>query len=364
MESLPREILQQLLHRYGRNLATEPYRLKGLLLDLCGNYRAEINVLLHAQAAGVPDKLLRLTPLLPLGIVLTQVSKDMEAEHYTAPAAARWAVETWALALGFELPAPQSAPPPPSKLQPGPTSMPAVAPALRPVSPQPVKPAPIPSSNRRSSLIDGKEQVWIPAGKFLYGKDKRKLTLPGFWIDVTPVTQAEYQRFIQANPKHPVPYRDENWAQSYNWNQRRRTSPAGKEQHPVVLVSWHDAVAYAQWAGKRLLTEEEWEKTARGTDGRAYPWGNDFDAQNCNTYEGEVGGTTPVGRYSPQGDSPYGCVDMAGNVWEWTASDYSSDYKVLRGGSWGYDGDLARADYRAVVDPANRDDFIGFRCGG
>ncbi len=394
--------------RYGPELATEG-RVKGLLMDLCGDCRAEINVLVAAQQEGVPEKLMWLTQHLPAAIAIAQMAAHLEQAHFIAPAPARWAVETWALALGLELPpvappalspakpapakpAPAVAPAahsvtsPPVKPAPAKPALavapaahsvtsppvkpaPAVAPAAHsvtspPAKPAPVKPAPAPGSNRRISPMDGKEQVWIPAGEFLYGDDKRKLTLPGFWIDVTPVTQAEYQRFLQANPQHRVPYRGENWAKPYNWDERRRTPPAGKEQHPVVLVSWHDAVAYAQWAGKRLPTEEEWEKAARGMDGREYPWGDVWDAAKCNTDEGKVGRTTPVGRYSPQGDSPYGCVDMVGNVWEWTVSDYSRSRKVLRGGSWYSRRDYARVAYRFSSDPGYRYYFIGFRCCG
>jgi formylglycine-generating enzyme required for sulfatase activity len=97
----------------------------------------------------------------------------------------------------------------------------------------------------------------------------------------------------------------------------------GITDHPV-RVSWHDAVAYATWAGKRLPSEEEWEKAARGTDGRKYPWGDEEPTPDLCNFGKNEGGTTPVGKYSPQGDSPYGCADMAGNVWEWTSSGCSS----------------------------------------
>jgi formylglycine-generating enzyme required for sulfatase activity len=208
--------------------------------------------------------------------------------------------------------------------------------------------------------------VRIPAGEFLYGEQKKRIELPEFWIDRTPVTQAEYKQFIDANPNHRVPYVDENWARPYNWDQQTRTYPPDQADHPVVLVSWHDARAYAEWAGKALPTEEEWEKAARGTDGREYPWGDKFDKEKCNTGEPGIGSTTPVGRYSPRGDSPYGCVDMAGNVWEWTASDWgkTSTSKVLRGGSWYHDVRYARAaaPRHSVAD--NRYSNLGFRCSG
>ncbi|MFL7837849.1 MAG: formylglycine-generating enzyme family protein [Candidatus Promineifilaceae bacterium] len=109
-----------------------------------------------------------------------------------------------------------------------------------------------------------------------------------------------------------------------------------KSGHPVVYVNYHDAVGYAEWAGMFLPSEEEWEKAARGSDGRMHPWGDKWRDGCCNTDEAGIGTTTPAGRYSPQGDSPYGCVDMAGNVWEWTESwfDAAKARRVVRGGSW------------------------------
>jgi formylglycine-generating enzyme required for sulfatase activity len=198
------------------------------------------------------------------------------------------------------------------------------------------------------------EMVLIPAGEFLYGflygDEKKKVTLPEFWIDKTPVTNAEYARFV-ADTGHEPP---RHW--------KGKTPPQKIADHPVTYVSWHDAVAYAEWAGKRLPTEEEWEKAARGSDGRVYPWGDGFDKNRCNTKESGIGKTTPVGQYSPQGDSPYGCVDMAGNVWEWTASDYDKNRKVVRGGSWGYLQQDARCSARNGGNPRGRFYGRGFRC--
>lgn len=200
----------------------------------------------------------------------------------------------------------------------------------------------------------GAVMLRVPAGEFLYGDKKEKVSLPEFWIAKTPVTNAQYKKFIDATPKQPVPR---------HWDAKTRTYPAGKADHPVVYVSWHDAQAYAAWAGGQLPTEQEWEKAARGTDGRLYPWGNDEPTPNLCNFNGNVGDTTPVGRYSPQGDSPYGCVDMSGNVWEWTESLYADveAWRVLRGGAWDNSRNLARAAYRGDVRPDLRRDGIGFR---
>jgi len=190
-----------------------------------------------------------------------------------------------------------------------------------------------PAADRWRNPRDGKEMVRVPAGKFLYGEDKKEVELPEFWIDKAPVTNAEYARFV-AETGHEPP---EHW--------KGKTPPKKIADHPVGNVSWHDAGAYATWAGGRLPMEEEWEKAARGTDGREYPWGQWAEGR-CNSKEAGIGDTTPVGKYSTQGDSPYGCQDCAGNVWEWTASKWElgSDFgvqlgaglelRVLRGGAF------------------------------
>ena len=169
------------------------------------------------------------------------------------------------------------------------------------------------------------EFVRVRAGSFLYGDDRKPLELPVFWIGRYPVTNAQYKRFVDANPKYLVPA---------GWYGKE--PPMGKLNHPVVGVGWHDSKAFCDWAGLVLPSEEQWEKAARGSEGFDYPWGNEEPtAGHCN-FNKNVGDTTPVGRYSPRGDSPYGCVDMAGNVWEWTATRYLEDRSrpVVKGGSW------------------------------
>ena len=169
--------------------------------------------------------------------------------------------------------------------------------------------------------------------------------LDEYWIGKYPVTNAQYKAFVEASG-HQQPDHFKNGK-----------IPKGKNDHPVVEVSWHDARAFCDWASQisdaviRLPTEAEWEKAARGKEGRIYPWGDQKpDVGLCN-FDQNIGGTTLVGRYSPAGDSPYGCADMAGNVWEWTSSlkkDYpyragdgrenleagDDVHRVLRGGSW------------------------------
>ena len=182
----------------------------------------------------------------------------------------------------------------------------------------------------------GIELIRIPAGPFLYGAAKKTVKMPEFWIGRYPVTNTQYKRFLDAKRDYPVPK---------NWDHKTRAYPAGKADHPVVLVSWNNAEVFCNWAGLQLPTEQEWEKAARGDkDGRSYPWGDNWVDGRCNTSEADVRGTTPVGQYSPQSDSPYGCADMAGNVWEWTESwhDEEQTRRVLRGGSWLYGKGYAR----------------------
>ena len=235
--------------------------------------------------------------------------------------------------------------------------------------------------------------VRVPTGSFLMGSTEEQVKqavakglskdfakaeqpqhsgeLPDYFIGKYPVTNAEYRAFVRetghSSPRH--------WdGESY---------PDEKGDHPVVNVSWRDATAYCQWlsekTGKlyRLPTEAEWEKAARGADGRLYPWGNDWDPARLNSAEGGAGDTTPVGQYSPAGDSPDGAADMAGNVWEWTLSLFKSypydsgdgreelegdGLRVLRGGSFGYNDRWAvRCAARYWDGPDFKDGFVGFR---
>ena len=136
-----------------------------------------------------------------------------------------------------------------------------------------------------------------------------------------------------------------------------------KADHPVVLVNWYDAKAYAKWVGGQLPTEQEWEKAARGIDGRIYPWGDEWYSNRCNTQKTGIKGSTSVGQFSPQGDSPYGCVDMSGNIWEWTSSweDEDETLRVLRGGSWDEYISFARVICRDFSATNLRTNVVGFR---
>jgi sulfatase modifying factor 1 len=228
---------------------------------------------------------------------------------------------------------------------------------------------------RRIWQKDGKEAVLVPEGEFLYGEEKKKVILPAYWIDRTPVTTADFARFVKATGFITTAEKTGVGCANIHgkWEDIRGASwlyPGGDElgdaghieNHPVVQVSWEDALAYATWAGKRLPSEQEWEKAARGVDGREYPWGDNEPMHTlCNfgMYEGR---TTAVGKYSPLGDSPYGCADMSGNVWEWTSSEGELGGRVLRGGGWSHPGEYLRIVLRSIHEPEERYDTDGFRC--
>jgi len=204
------------------------------------------------------------------------------------------------------------------------------------------------------------EMVDIPGGEFKCGEKGEPTYVMAYRIGRYPVTNGQYARFLADNPTYPVPHLDEVWAEPYNWNLQRRTYPEGKANHPVVLVSWEDACAYCEWAGARLPTETEWEKAARGEDGRTYPWGDTFDPERANVREGGVGSTTPVGVY-PDGASPYGLLDCAGNVWEWTTLRAGKNQTIIRGGSWNFRAEDARCFDSDYSQPGHRSHCFGFR---
>jgi formylglycine-generating enzyme required for sulfatase activity len=229
---------------------------------------------------------------------------------------------------------------------------------------------PRPAATPTSAPSNKPNTVYVPGGEFVLGSDagnedetpQQTMSIDAFNIDVYPITNAEYKEFVDATGHEPP----RTWKEG--------AYPEGTADHPVTWVTWHDAQDFAEWAGKRLPTEFEWEKAARGTDGQVYPWGDAFDSAKCNSNESGLGTTSPVGNY-PDGVSPNGVFDMAGNVWEWTADwydayrgslyelgRYGEQYKVLRGGSW-YDGaDLVRTTTRKSFDPNQGFSTIGFRC--
>jgi len=226
------------------------------------------------------------------------------------------------------------------------------------------------------------DMVRIPAGEFYMGENKyyewvfmlayniydgpeHIVYLDEYYIDKYEVTNEQYAKFIKETGRR-IPI---------SWFDSRFNQP----KQPVVGIMWEDAVAYAKWVGKRLPTEAEWEKAARGTDRRLWPWGSEiFDAERCNVWEIKLLKTVPVGTYE-KGKSPYGCYDMAGNAWEWCADWYDQNYyyyspknnpkgpeygqqKVIRGGSWHYFGHFARCAARYRVPSFAQLTQIGFRC--
>jgi formylglycine-generating enzyme required for sulfatase activity len=194
--------------------------------------------------------------------------------------------------------------------------------------------------------------------------------LDEYWIDRTEVTNGQYERCVSAGectePKSSSSYTRDSYYGSSTY-----------ADYPMIYVDWNQAAAYCKWAGARLPTEAEWEKAARGMDGSRYPWGDTIDETRAN-YDSNIGDTTTVGSY-PAGASPYGALDMAGNVWEWVLDWYAEDYysqstdrnptgpdsgdgKALRGGSWYSSDSDARSAYRYWFNPSNWNVYIGFRC--
>lgn len=280
-----------------------------------------------------------------------------------------------------------------------------------------------PPAKVKTWTFGGLEFVKVPHGEFLMGskagnkqafddeKPQHKLTIPyDFLMARFPVTNEQFAAFVKVasystlaekegfgwvwNRKEWIKTKGANWKHPHG----PQTNIDGISKHPVVQLAWVDGLAYFDWLmnqfGRdvpgglffRAPTEAEWEKAARGTDGREYPWGDEFNPANCNSGKGGPAGTTPVGAFSPQGDSPYGVCDLSGNVWEWTASLWGKDvntpnYKypynsrdgrenskagddvlhVLRGGSFVNETRLVRAAFRNWYLPNDWNGNLGFR---
>ena len=256
-------------------------------------------------------------------------------------------------------------------------------------------------SSDNASLPTSTEMVLIPAGEFQMGsndgeddeKPVHTVYVDAFYMDKYEVTNVQYKRFVDANPewqKDRIDKRFHNGHYLSRWN--GNDYPAGEADHPVVNVSWYAAMAYAEWAGKRLPTEAEWEKAARGgLKGQKYPWGNIIEPNKANyrIHVGTVGVDVrdSVGSYAANG---YGLYDMAGNVWEWCLDEYDKSFysgspvrnpiagaditgaiqnytnvkssRVLRGGSWSARVHFVRVANRSYSTPTGTNDDFGFRC--
>lgn len=231
--------------------------------------------------------------------------------------------------------------------------------------------------------------VYVPAGEFLMGssnadrdeKPEHHVTLDAFWIDRTEVTNAQFARFLNDQGNQTEGGVTSLDVRSPDCGIEAAGSvfrpKAGWEELPAANVSWYGAQAYATWVGGRLPTEAEWEKAARGTDGRTYPWGNGEPNSTRANFSADAGAPVAVGSY-PAGASPYGALDMAGNMWEWVADWYGEGYyaqsparnpqgpdsgeaRVLRGGSFYNSEDLMRCARRNSYGPYYGYRYIGFR---
>jgi toxoflavin biosynthesis protein ToxD len=213
--------------------------------------------------------------------------------------------------------------------------------------------------------------------KWFEGEEDRHVAmLPAYRIDLMPVTQAEYAEFVTAKLA-PAPSIDEAaWqaqgfvqdyavVQRFVWQDGR--PPQGREDHPVVLVTWDEATKYCQWRGtltgeqRRLPSEGEFEKAARGDGGLAYPWGNVYEPEKLNSAVKGPGDTTPVGQYV-DGKSPYGVLDAAGNVFQWTSTRFKPGHMTVKGSAWEDYGGIGRGASRHGRPVGARHVIVGFRC--
>ena len=304
------------------------------------------------------------------------------------------------------------------------TSLTAAADTVASTARQTVEISPQQPQTPPSTIVgnDGAEMILVPAGEFIMGSDadeiarlaikqalvedempRHRVSLDTFYMDTYEVTNAHFQQFVHATGYRTQAEREDwgwadtgdEWGKVNGANWRAPLGPGSSiaelEQHPVIQVSQEDAKAYCAWAGKRLPTEAEWEKAARGTDGRIYPWGDQFDGTRLNfcdahcqrSWQDQASNdgyryTAPVG-HSTGDKSPYGAYDMAGNVREWVADWYDKNYyknsptrnppgpasgeqAVLRGGGWVNTARNVRVPFRSRLEPAHRYGYVGIRC--
>ena len=239
--------------------------------------------------------------------------------------------------------------------------------------------------------LDNSEMILVENGPFVMGSNERdsegpvhEVQLDSYLIDKYPVTNEQYSRFLeymQQSNDHSMCHPQEAKGKDHSpkgWQTPEYEKFSDNPKSPVIFVDWWDAWAYARWAGKTLPTEAQWEKAARGTDQRKYPWGNEEPTPGTANFGNHVSKTTVVGSY-PIGASPYGCMDMAGNVWEWTLDTYDKTFytnssqvnpvnitgkpsRTLRGGSWNDSSNAVRVCVRSCWINIVRYSYIGFRC--
>jgi len=239
------------------------------------------------------------------------------------------------------------------------------------------KPQLIDSEPVMPQTIDGAEMVFVPAGEFTMGSDvldeqpEHTIYLDAYWVDKYEVTNRLYRRCYDVKGCQAPLSIKANQDSAYFEN-------TAFDQYPVNHITWELADQYCRWAGKRLPTEAEWEKAARGVDGRMFPWGNEWDPSRVNSLFNNLYATLPVGSF-PDGASPYGAYEMAGNVWEWVADWYAEDYyssssvenptgpesgktRIVRGGGYGVYDAAMRTSIRRELLGITEAKYIGFRC--